>query len=103
MRRTFLRLAAALLTAHAYLLLQLGGCGGGDIGAASILSRSSALAAPPSYTLVQPEFDGAGYAFGATPFLSTVSSQGEARVSIPLVTPEGRAGLEPSLSLEYSS
>lgn len=46
---------------------------------------------------------GQARASGRTPFETSVSDDGRARVSIPLLSPPGRGGLQPSLALEYDS
>src|SRR5262245_10567104 len=88
--------ASQLITACGPTTLTLGEEGTG-------VSESGVSYPDPSYTLLDPETDGAGFAFGTTPFTHDVSLNGDATLTVPIFTPKGRAGVEPRLALTYSS
>jgi len=58
----------------------------------------------PADALVSPDADPTSkLVTGSLPGSSDVSSDGEAHYSLPLWVPPGRAGMQPSLALEYRS
>lgn len=60
---------------------------------------------PPALALPPPPHDefASSQSVGEVPFQHSVSLDGAAQVSIPIFTPPGRQGVEPSLALTYSS
>ena len=70
---------------------------------APTLQRQRQPLALPATVIVATDVDSAGYAVGGTSSSSGVGPDGAATFTIPLWVPEGRAGVQPSLSLSYSS
>ncbi|MFT3838512.1 MAG: RHS repeat-associated core domain-containing protein [Myxococcaceae bacterium] len=99
-----IRSAVSAFVALVYLA-QLSGCSG-DTSSSPHQGHASArqkLGAPVGYTLVPSDTISAGLTVGETPMAADVTSDGQARVSIPLWVPPARGGMQPSLSLIYSS
>lgn len=66
-----------------------------------LLSACATPGVPPSgYTL---EESPSGLAAGPTPFATSVTYDGASTVDVPLWSPPGRAGMQPNLSLRYTS
>jgi hypothetical protein len=72
-------------------------CSGCPLVADTSQPTESLLNPPPTGSIV------ASSAVGTLPGSMTVGSDGSGRYHIPLVAPPGRMGVEPDLSLEYSS
>ncbi|MFY2560891.1 RHS repeat-associated core domain-containing protein [Corallococcus terminator] len=58
---------------------------------------------PPGNAVVRSELDGAGLVPGTLAGSFDVTADGAATYKVPLWVPQGRAGIQPSLSLNYNS
>nr|WP_253899979.1 RHS repeat-associated core domain-containing protein [Corallococcus carmarthensis] len=68
--------------------------------ALSLQAQDTSPLAVPADTLVPSP---SGPSTATTPYVADVTGDGAASVSIPLWTPEGRAGIQPRLALTYNS
>ena len=98
----------ACCVALLYVNMLLQACGGTIHSREDFLGKHrSELGPPQNYYLRAPQSfmdgEGKGFIAGATPLSFHVSNDGEARLSVPIWTSPGRAGVEPRLSLEYGS
>lgn len=99
-----LRHFTAHIVLFAYLFQILSGCGADIEPSETSALRQTArspLAIPTDYDLLPTEDN--AYGLGDTPATFDVSPSGEAQYSVPLWVSPGRAGIQPSLALAYSS
>lgn len=106
-----MRRVASILIVGGLLLQMMGACGvsADSPGPSEDLSQrrervlSNEPLVVPSDTVLPTEQTVSGTAVGQVATAFNVSADGDATYSLPLWVPEGRAGLQPSLTLGYSS